>query len=87
MTLNITKHQLAVAQGDHLASVNSEDIAAIRDHKTGEEVLVVDGQRIPLDPARHHTPVQQVINYCHCNKRGRKATRAHWASLVAGNEE
>ena len=62
-----------------IAWVTSEDIKAVR-LDDGSERLIVDGIIIPLTDADFH-PTQQVINYCHANKRQRRALRAAWAAL------
>lgn len=62
-----------------IAWINGEDIKAER-LADGSEWLVVDGAPVLLTDA-HHTPVQQVINYAHGNKRQRRAMRAAWKQL------
>lgn len=57
----------------------SEDIQAIRHND--EECLYVDGVFVPM-PSTHHTPVQQVVNYCRAGKRDQKRLRAHWMDLA-----
>lgn len=63
-----------------IAWVTDEDIRSERTADGGEQLLV-DGRVIPLTDADIHAS-QQVINYCMCNKRSRRALRAFWASKV-----
>lgn len=79
---NATSHLSPAPEGATLLAWHStEDVQAVR-LCDGSQSLMLAGRAIPLT-ARHGHATQQVINYCHCNKREAAKLRRAWEALAA----
>lgn len=76
-----TEHLTPIEGATLIAWHRSQDVQAVQMPDMTDR-LYVFGRYVPLTEA-HHSPVQQVINYCRAGKRDQGRMRAMWLDIIS----